>query len=46
MARYVQRNQYDWFSTVWKLAIFVTFILAALEAPEFSARRRRKAAGR
>jgi DNA-directed RNA polymerase subunit RPC12/RpoP len=30
VARYVDRNQYDWFSTIWKLAIFVAVIVVAL----------------
>ena len=30
MARYVERNQHDWFSTFWKLAIFVGIILLAI----------------
>ena len=30
MARYVERNRYDWFSTIWKLAIFVGMILFSL----------------
>jgi DNA-directed RNA polymerase subunit RPC12/RpoP len=30
VARYVERNQHDWFSTFWKLAVFVIVILVAL----------------
>ena len=30
MARFVERNQYDWFSTIWKLAIFVAIVLFAI----------------
>jgi predicted RNA-binding Zn-ribbon protein involved in translation (DUF1610 family) len=30
VARYVERNQYDWFSTFWKLAVFVGIILLAI----------------
>ena len=30
MARYVERNRYDWFSTFWKLALFVGVILLAI----------------
>jgi len=30
LARYVERNRYDWFSTFWKLAIFVGVILLAI----------------
>jgi len=30
VARYVERNQYDWFSTIWKLAIFVAILLLAV----------------
>ena len=30
MARYVDRNQYDWVSTIWKLAIFLGVILLAI----------------
>jgi hypothetical protein len=30
VARYVERTQYDWFSTIWKLAIFVAVILLAI----------------
>ena len=30
MARFVERNQYDWFSTIWKLAIFVAVVLFAI----------------
>jgi DNA-directed RNA polymerase subunit RPC12/RpoP len=30
VARYVERNQHDWFSTVWKLAIFVGVVIFAI----------------
>jgi predicted RNA-binding Zn-ribbon protein involved in translation (DUF1610 family) len=30
LARYVERNRYDWFNTFWKLAIFVGIILLAI----------------
>ena len=30
MARFVERNRYDWFSTIWKLAIFVGVVLLAI----------------
>jgi DNA-directed RNA polymerase subunit RPC12/RpoP len=30
VARYVERTQYDWFSTFWKLAVFVVVIVLAL----------------
>ena len=30
MARFVERNRYDWFSTIWKLAIFVGIVLLAI----------------
>jgi len=30
VARFVQRNQSDWFSTLWKLAIFVAVVLVAI----------------
>jgi DNA-directed RNA polymerase subunit RPC12/RpoP len=30
VARFVERNQYDWFSTIWKLAIFVGVVLLAI----------------
>lgn len=30
MARYLERTRYDWFSTVWKLAIFVGIVLVAI----------------
>ena len=29
MARFVERNRYDWFRTIWKLAIFVGIVLIA-----------------
>ncbi len=31
MARFVERNRYDWFRTIWKLAIFVGIVLIAIE---------------
>jgi len=30
VARFVERNQYDWFGTIWKLAIFVGVVLLAI----------------
>ncbi|NLE21378.1 MAG: hypothetical protein GX624_01150 [Actinobacteria bacterium] len=30
MARYVDRNKYDWFGTIWKLAVFLGVILLAI----------------
>ncbi|MGE5229741.1 MAG: hypothetical protein ACM3MJ_08485, partial [Deltaproteobacteria bacterium] len=30
MARYVERSQHDWFSTFWKLAVFVAVVLVAI----------------
>jgi len=30
VARYVERSQHDWFSTFWKLAIFVAVVLVAI----------------
>ena len=30
MARYVERTRYDWFSTIWKLAIFVGVVLFSI----------------
>jgi DNA-directed RNA polymerase subunit RPC12/RpoP len=30
VARFVERNQYDWFSTLWKLAIFVGIVAFAI----------------
>jgi hypothetical protein len=30
VARFVERNQHDWFSTIWKLAIFVAVIFVAI----------------
>jgi DNA-directed RNA polymerase subunit RPC12/RpoP len=30
VARYVERNRYDWFGTIWKLAIFVAVVLFAI----------------
>ena len=30
MARFVERNQHDWFGTIWKLAIFVVIIVVAI----------------
>jgi hypothetical protein len=30
VARYVERTQHDWFSSIWKLAIFVGVILLAI----------------
>jgi DNA-directed RNA polymerase subunit RPC12/RpoP len=31
VARFVERNRYDWFRTIWKLAIFVGIVLIAIE---------------
>ncbi len=30
MARYVDRTKYDWFGTIWKLAVFLGIILLAI----------------
>jgi ribosomal protein S27AE len=30
VARFVQRNQSDWFSSLWKLAVFVAVVLVAI----------------
>jgi hypothetical protein len=31
VARFVERNRYDWLRTIWKLAIFVGIVLIAIE---------------
>lgn len=30
MARFIERNRYDWWSTIWKLALFIGIVLVAL----------------
>jgi predicted RNA-binding Zn-ribbon protein involved in translation (DUF1610 family) len=31
LARFIERTKYDWWSTTWKLAVFITLIVFALE---------------
>ncbi len=31
MARFIERTRHDWFSTVWKLALFIVIVLVAVK---------------